>query len=449
MHRAPLLLAAAAALALAASANAEVLAITNVTVIDGTSAVGRSGMTVVIDAERIAAVGTTTEITVPADATIVDGAGKFLLPGLADIHNHVVPPFPTPLEQDLNALRGLLEWGITTVFSPGMDLEGFRGFKQATAAAPADYPRYFSAGHVIVLGEGFDFPRASWSKPATPDAARAEVRAMHAAGADMIKFLLPEIATSPLRPETYAAIVDEAHRLGLKAVAHAPEHEAAKAALRAGADGLVHGIFDRRVDAELIDLMRRNGAFYMSTSVVFELTANVAVWRERVRSFDDSGRVPASAYAVLELPEIEQETERTKATGFGSDSVDVLRENLKAVGDAGIPIVIGTDTPVLGLVPGISTLMEMQWHVTAGLSPIDTIRAATINAQRVLGRDEQSGTIEAGKLAELILLYADPLADIGNLRRLKAVIQAGVYRDVLESAAEARDSLGARAGVAP
>jgi imidazolonepropionase-like amidohydrolase len=115
-----------------------------------------------------------------------------------------------------------------------------------------------------------------------------------------------------------------------------------------------------------------------------------------------------------------------------------LRENLKAVGDAGIPIVIGTDTPVLGLAPGISTLMEMQWHVTAGLSPMDTIRAATINAQRVLGRDEQSGTIETGKLAELILLYADPLDDIGNLRRLKAVIQAGVYRDVVESAAEAR-----------
>ncbi|HET7924478.1 MAG TPA: amidohydrolase family protein, partial [Rhodanobacteraceae bacterium] len=245
---------------------------------------------------------------------------------------------------------------------------------------------------------------------------------------------LPDIATSPLEPETYAAIVDEAHRLGRKAVAHAPQLAAAKAALRAGADGLVHGIYDRPVDEELVALMKRNAAFYVSTSTLFDLVANPARWGTRARAFEDSGRVPAAAFAALESPELLRAIEATKADdAFGSDSIRTLQDNLLAIHAAGIPVVIGTDTPVLGLIPGLATLLEMQSHVDAGIRPIDTIRAATVNAQRALGREAQSGTIEAGKLAELILLYADPLADIGNVRRIKAVIQAGIYVDVQQN----------------
>jgi imidazolonepropionase-like amidohydrolase len=422
---------AAAGSSLVVAARAEVLAVSNVTLIDGTADAGRAGMTVVVEGERIVAVGG--DVPIPAGATIVDGTNKFLMPGLADLHNHVVPPTPTSIEGDRAALQGLLAWGITSVFSPGMDLPAFRALKQAATDEPQRYPRYFSAGHVIVLGEGFEFPRASWSKPTTPDAARAEVRAMEAAGADLIKFLLPhETATSPLLPEMYAAIVGEAHRLGLKAVAHAPELAAAKAALRAGADGLAHGIYDEPVDEELVALMKRNAAFYMSTSALLHLVADPVRWAARARAFDNTARVPAAAFELLESPELVQAVNATKAaSGFGADSTATLQANLLEIHAAGIPVVIGTDTPVLGLIPGLSTLLEMQLHVDAGLSSIDAIRAATVNAQRVLGRDAQSGTIEVGKLAELILLYADPLADIGNLRSIKGVIQAGVYVDVV------------------
>jgi imidazolonepropionase-like amidohydrolase len=423
-------LTAVAALASWFAADAETVAITNVTVVDGNADAGRAGLTVVIEGERIAAVGPARDVRVPPGATVVDGTGKFLMPGLADLHNHVVPPVPTPVEADLAALSGLLSWGITTVFSPGMDLDALKVMKQAAAKEPAHYPRYFSAGHVLVIGEGFDFPRASWSKPTTPAAARAEVRAMQAAGADMIKFLIPDISTSPLRPEIYAAIVEEAHRLKLKAVAHAPQLVAAHAALRAGADGLLHGIYDRPVDEELIGLMRRNAAFYISTSVLFDLVADPARWRTRARAFEDTDRVPGAAFELLESPDLLQAVESTKGTGFGSDDIATLQSNLRALHGAGIPVVVGTDTPVLGLIPGLATLLEMQSYVDAGISAIDTIRAATVNAQRALGRESQSGTVEAGKLAELILLYADPSADIANVRRIKAVIQAGVYVDV-------------------
>jgi len=205
----------------------------------------------------------------------------------------------------------------------------------------------------------------------------------------------------------------------------------AKAAMRAGADGLVHGVFDAPVDEELIGLLKRNRAFYMSTSIAAEPPVlGVAEWRRVVQDFDDAHRVPAAAYEVLESPALTQQIAALRAAGITWSVLNVARANLRAVHDAGIPIVIGTDSPVPGVLPGITTLLEMQRHVEAGLTPIEAIRAATIDAQRVLGRDTRSGTIEPGKDADLILLYADPLADIRNLRRLKAVVQAGIYVDV-------------------
>jgi len=425
----------AAALAVGAQAHAETLAIKNVTVIDGRTDTGRPGMTVVVDGERIAAVGPSADVKVPAGATIVDGAGKYLLPGLADMHNHVAPPTLATPEQNLEALRHLLTWGITTVFSPGIDLPSFHAMKRASAETPSRYPRYFAAGLVIVVGDSYPLPGA-FRTVATVDAARAAVRDMRAEGVDMIKFLLQPPALVPIRPEINEAIVAEAHALGLKAVAHAIELETARAVLRAGADGVVHGIIDARYDREVLELLKRNGAFYEATAVGAEpyTTLDADAWRRRLHAFDDMHKVPARTYALLDTPEMQavlaQVRQQLKATGWAKRDFDeYTTANLSAVHDAGVPIVIGTDSPVPGVLPGVTTLLEMQITVAQGLSPIDTIRAATINAQRVLGRDARSGTIEVGKDADLILLYADPLADIANLRRLKAVIQAGVYMD--------------------
>ena len=109
-----------------------------------------------------------------------------------------------------------------------------------------------------------------------------------------------------------------------------------------------------------------------------------------------------------------------------------LRNNLRKVADAGLLVVAGTDTRVAGVLIGISSQMELVLLVEAGLTPAETLRAATINAARMLGRDTEQGTVEAGKLADLVVLDADPLLDIRNVTRLHRVIKDGVISDPAE-----------------
>ena len=112
-------------------------------------------------------------------------------------------------------------------------------------------------------------------------------------------------------------------------------------------------------------------------------------------------------------------------TGYVRQRIQTVRDNLKQVAQAGVPIVVGTDTGFPGVVLGASSLMEIKLHVDAGLSPLDAIQAATINAARMVGREKDLGEIEAGRLADLVVLDADPLADISNLRRIGQVVKGG------------------------
>jgi imidazolonepropionase-like amidohydrolase len=119
-------------------------------------------------------------------------------------------------------------------------------------------------------------------------------------------------------------------------------------------------------------------------------------------------------------------------TGYAKQRMPVLQANLKAVHDAGIPVVAGTDTGVPGVLLGVSSQMELLLHVEAGLRPEDALRAATVVAARMLGLGRELGTVEPGKLADLLILDADPLADIRNVRRIHRVVKGGVARDPVE-----------------
>ncbi|HEU4388611.1 MAG TPA: amidohydrolase family protein [Blastocatellia bacterium] len=420
--------------AMATSATAQQLkAITGVTVIDGTNRSPIRDAVVIIESNRIKQVGSRSRTTVPVNAEVIDGTGKFLIPGLTDMHNHVLTGTTRwPQDRKVN-LRLLLAYGVTTVFNPTLPIAEHKALKAATAQAEGPYARFYSTGPSISV-KGDDFAAFNGSPtPETEEEAIKAVRGLKAAGVDAIKVVNDDLSwckntRAPLmRREVLIAVVSEAHKLGLKVYAHAPVLSLAKEFLKAGGDGLLHGIIDEPVDQEFIRLMKRNNAFYVATLSMFEDVADVSGWMRRQAEFDERKLFPQAVYDAFTNPASPRyfksplnNTARTR------ELLPTLRANLKKVSDAGIPIVAGTDAGYFGVLLGISSQLELTLMVESGLKPEEAIRAATITPARVLGTAKDSGSVEAGKFADMVILDRNPLSDIGNLRYVHRVIKAGV-----------------------
>jgi imidazolonepropionase-like amidohydrolase len=217
----------------------------------------------------------------------------------------------------------------------------------------------------------------------------------------------------------------------LKVFAHAPLLDHAKDALKAGADGLLHGILDRPVDQEFIDLMRRNRAVYVPTLSLYEDTADVAAWAKRQAESEVRPFLLPLAQSFMSF-----DGERFRAQfnnfSFVKSQLPTSRANLLRVFGAGIPVVMGTDTGFIGVLVGIASQLELVLMVEAGLTPDAALRAATINAARMMGREKESGSVEPGKLADLLVLDANPLDDVSNVRRIFRVIRGGAVFDPAE-----------------
>jgi imidazolonepropionase-like amidohydrolase len=395
--------AALALTALAAPQKQPPLVLTNITIVDVLSGAPRRPATVLINNGRIVGISSDGKLTIPAGAQVIDGAGKYLIPGLADMHNHLGSGLPIAGGTFSENLASLLNWGITTVFCPGITMQDYREVRKAVAADPLKYPHFYSAGNVFTAEGGFDPSQGQASlRPNTPEEAREQVRAMKAAGVDAIKMIMDSGASGGrpvkvlVKPEIYAAIIAEAHKLGLKAIVHVPELQDAKAVLRAGADGLIHAVFSDRVDAEFLQLMKQNHAFYMSTSALEEDMSGTAAWVAKLAEFDDRGRIPASSYAMFRQPFVLEQI-RTRLGAQPKEMIGYVRWNIKTVHDAGIPVITGTDTGVPGVLLGVSSVMELVLHVEAGLTPRETLRSATYEAQRMIGQERKVGTVEVGK----------------------------------------------------
>lgn len=419
-----------------------VTAITGATLVDGTSRPPLRDAVILVDGARITQVGARASVAVPTGAAIVDGQGKYVIPGLADMHNHLQAGDMQP-QQNLRAnLRRMLAVGITTVFNPSVSLKDFAALKSASSGDAAPFARFFSTGPIVTtpgdtLGKMVGSPT-----PGTAEQARAVIRDLKAAGVDAIKFQRDDASWSfkggipVMTQDVVAAVVDEAHQQGLKAFVHAPLLEHAKAALRAGADGLMHGIIDQPLDREFIDLMLRHRASYVSTMGLFHDIADVGSWaRLQAPNWDRAGLQPPRIYEPFTTPAGAQLFQAFfNNAEFTRKGLPVQRANLKRAFDAGVPIVLGTDSGFFGVLLGASTQVELELLVDAGLRPEDALRAATINGARMIGREKELGTVEPGKAADLVILDADPLADIRNVARVHRTMKGGVFFEPVDTA---------------
>ena len=384
-----------------------------------------SRVTIIIEDGVIANVSPAGVASVPGDARVIDADGLFVMPGIADMHNHLRSGTFLPGDDQAGILRSLLEWGVTTTFDPGVPAENFEQLRSDIEQDPAAFPRAFLIKGVFTTEGGW----GKGYKPVTEEEARATVRELKSAGSAGVKLMYDDMRWATTRPfpimdrKIMAAIIDEAHRQGMKAFAHAPILELAKQVVEGGIDCLLHGIISEPVDDEFIELMASRGTCYISTLSMFNTNVGYSQWADKLAAFDIDERLDQKALNLFH--KVPTGTARLDNTGWAAERLPILTANLLTMQRAGISIVIGTDTGIPGVMPGIAAQMEIVLHVEAGLTVTQALLAATRNAARMMDQQNVFGGISAGMAADLLILEADPRTKIGNIRRIRHVIRAG------------------------
>jgi imidazolonepropionase-like amidohydrolase len=273
----------------------------------------------------------------------------------------------------------------------------------------------------------------------SPEAARAFARRQLDREADFIKvwFIHQEGDDLAAQEAIVKAAGDAAHAAGKRLAVHATELVVAKAALRAGADFLVHGVYDAPVDEEFLQLARKNNALLCPTLFVMDGYALAPSNTWKATAAESARADPEILAAMDDLNDIPKEklpplVANLMAKPRALASSDVAMKDLRRIVDARVDVVMGTDAGNIGTLHGPSIHREMKMMVEAGLTPLEVLRAATLNGARALGLEGQAGELKGGMLADLVILDADPLADIGNVEKVYRTVKDGVVYDPAE-----------------
>ena len=386
--------------------------------IDGTGATPLENSVVVIDGGRIQAVGPAGRVEIPEEAERIDVSGRTIIPGLINSHGHVgdVRGLETgqySRENVLDQLGRYARYGVTTVVSLGDDQEAGVQIRNEQGDSSLDRSRLFVAGPVLA--------------PSSPEAAVEQVRRIAAMGVDWAKIRVDDNlgASQKMSPDVYRAVIDEAHRNDIPVAVHIVDLADAKAVLEAGADFLAHSVRDLPVDAELIELLR-TGRICLSPTLTRELST--FVYGSRPDFFDDpffTRNADPAVLAALEDPDRQRRTRESRGAQHWQAQLPLAMSNLKALSNAGVRIAMGTDSGPPGRFQGYFEHLEMEMMVEAGLTPMQVLVASTGDAAVCVGLETDLGTIQPGKLADLIVLDSNPLEDIRNTRTIESVWISG------------------------
>ena len=435
------------------SISAPTLTITNATVIDVSNGALRRGQTIVVDGNHIVRVGLPST-AVAAGGQVVDVKGMYVIPGLWDMHTHAYFGWSRDFG-DSYVLPMFIANGVTGIRDMGSDLDSVLQARNLVAAHRLTGPR------MVVSGPMLDGPRVTFAASiaiATQDDGRKAVRLLKSKGVDFVKI------QSGVPRDAYPAIADEAKKQGLPFDGHVPDAIRASEAIAAGQRTFEHliGIFEASTPDEDAFLSRRYGAGKDPSvnkslaafldrydpsreRTIIERLAASGVWQcptlfwERGqwlvdvidwRQDSDIAYTPRT-WIEKKYPS----SQKSIAESMDSDPLDVRRrfvehelELVRALHAAGVPFLAGTDTPAgVDVTPGISLHLELQRFVDAGLTPLEALQTATINPARFFGRTSDFGSVQAGRLADLLILSANPLEDIANTRTISGLVADGKY----------------------
>jgi imidazolonepropionase-like amidohydrolase len=436
-----------------------ILAITHVTVIDGTGSSAKPDMTVVVSGEHIDTVSDDKSATIPKNVQVVDGTGKFLIPGLVDAHLHLTGS-GEPAGSRQFFLPLLLANGITTVRDMGGYLDSLIPLRKEIASGKRLGPQMFFAGPYLD-GEPPSFQPSLVVTNAKE--ADEDVHKLIARGVDFIK------VQSELSREAYFAIAAACRRQNITFVGHVPDRVTAAEASNAGQKSIEHltGVL-RACSSDEPRLMRKELAGGAQNKTPEGSHAREVAWENElletystenaadiVATFlrnqtwqvptlillrndaypgpqTDSPNDPLLKFVPRHIAESWKQTRRDQDRLATPDEFSVrqrlLEQSMSLVEQmqiAGVRIMAGTDSAAPYVIPGFALHQEMALLVRAGLSPVQALQAATRNPADFLGRLKTQGTIEPGKVADLVLLNADPLVDIHNTQKIYAVILRG------------------------
>jgi imidazolonepropionase-like amidohydrolase len=417
-----------------------VILIRNGRLIDGTGSEPLTHASILIDNGRFKEIGKGNR-KAPADAMIIDATGKTVLPGLIDMHAHLLSGgFDTISEKSMSydvgeqkrALKQMLYWGVTSVYDPVQPLEA--GLQLRVQAAENAFP----SPRLFISGPGFTAP-GGWAGSMDPNArfepkdlkeVERQVDRLANARVDILKVFYEDMSmafTTPLpklEKGLMEGIIKEARRKGLKVMVHAYGNENHKDAMKAGANIMAHSAVSAPVDDEYIQLAKKNNTLYLATLSVYHDVFDETMIRRFIAQDFVQKTVPKKTLATLVEPGLLESFEKTIEQDFFKRQLPTIMANVKKVFERGIAIGVGPDTGVPGAFPGIAVHREMELMVQAGIPPADVIVAGTKTGAQYLGQ-RSLGTIETGQIADVIIVNGDPLTDIRATRYIETVIKDG------------------------
>ena len=379
---------------------------------------------ILLEGDRISQIGERGSLIVPDTAEVINVDGKWLVPGLMNMHVHLGLVLPGKQAAELAnetdaalalrmaaAARQSLHVGVTTIRLPGDSRHADLALKRAIERGQADGPRIFSAGESLSITGGHGSKKegkANWDGPyELVKAARTQI----SAGASWIKILISGgiatdgggLAEALMTPEEISAVIDAAHRFGAKVTAHSGSSKATSVAIDFGLDCVEHGYF---LDRKTLRKMKKNGTWLVPTIVVSQ---------PATQPFFE--RIGSPAWYL----------KRRESAGKAHWQM------LKMAIEEGVNIALGTDQlPAEPNDGTTATAREAQYYVEAGMTPTQALRSATIETAKLLGAEDEIGSLEVGKYADIIALETDPTKDIKALRDIVLVMKGGkVYRNDL------------------
>lgn len=414
--------------------------------------------TIIINGNKIEAVGQKSRVDIPKDAEVIDLAGRFIIPGLVDAHMHFFQSgglYTRPDGIDLNAyypyekeqeyikanlektLARYLRSGITGVADVGGGMWNFEVREIANQTELA--PRVVVAGPLISTVDRIklDIGDPPIVKVTSIEEVDSLVNTLVAAKADLIKiwFIVSPDLDFESNLNLIKRTINQGHANGIRVAVHATQLSTAKESVRAGADILVHSVDDAEVDDEFIQLLKEKGTIYTSSMAVLEGYKKIMSQDLALSNNDYEIADPIIMNNLLDLQHIPEGIIPERLADLLDDPDDVIersdgwvkmaKTNLKKLQDAGVTIATGTDAGNPGTFHGSAIYREFELMTEAGLSPNQIIVNSTLNGSKLMGLDNQIGSLEVGKLADMVILNSNPMEDISNTSDISVVVKNG------------------------